>query len=181
MNTQGMPVDARIEIFRKFMNDNGNLIAQHLIDRLEPMGFFTAPASSKYHGAYEGGLFDHSYTVAEELVSMTKALELDWARDTSPAIVGMLHDICKCDNYIDVGAGKFVYNLNVKSLGHGDRSVTPCQKILPLTAEEMQCIRYHMGAYMKEDWEGFDTAIRAYPNVLFTHTADMYASKVRGI
>lgn len=46
-----------------------------------------------------------------------------------------------------------------------------------LTEEEELCIRYHMGAYETDDWDGFDKAIRKFPNVLFTHTADMYASK----
>jgi len=50
-----------------------------------------------------------------------------------------------------------------------------------LTEEEILCIRYHMGAYNCDDWEGYDKAIRKYPNVLFTHTADMYASKVLGL
>ena len=44
----------------------------------------------------------------------------------------------------------------------------------------MLCIRYHMGAYEKDGWNEFDLAIRKYPNVLWTHTADMYASKVKG-
>ena len=49
---------------------------------------------------------------------------------------------------------------------------------MTLTEEEIMCIRYHMGAYEKDDWVQFDLAIKKYPNVLFTHTADMYASKL---
>ena len=45
--------------------------------------------------------------------------------------------------------------------------------------EEMLCIRFHMGAYITDDWDSFDRAIRKYQSVLFTHTADMYASKVQ--
>lgn len=136
MNTQGMTVAERIEIFRKFMDEHGNGIADFLVVSLEPMGFFTAPASTKYHGAYEGGLFDHSYTVAEELVAMSADMELEWKRASSPAVVGMLHDLCKCDNYIDVGGGRFAYNPMAKELGHGDRSVIICRDIFPITDEE---------------------------------------------
>ena len=62
--------------------------------------------------------------------------------------------------------------------GHGDKSIMLLSQFMTLTEEEILCIRYHMGAYNRDDWEGFDKAIRKYPNVLFTHTADMYASKV---
>lgn len=51
-------------------------------------------------------------------------------------------------------------------------------QFMTLTEEEIMCIRYHMGAYEKDDWVQFDLAIKKYPNVLFTHTADMYASKL---
>lgn len=47
--------------------------------------------------------------------------------------------------------------------------------------EEMLCIRFHMGAYVTGDWDAFDRAIRKYQSVLFTHTADMYASKVKDV
>ena len=49
---------------------------------------------------------------------------------------------------------------------------------ISLTGEEAACIVYHMGAYEKDMWDGYDAAIRQYPNVLYTHTADMLASKV---
>ena len=51
-------------------------------------------------------------------------------------------------------------------------------RFINLTEEELFCIRFHMGAYEKENWAEYDRAIRAYENVLWTHTADMYASKV---
>ena len=69
------------------------------IDRLDKMGFFTAPASIHHHSAYEGGLFDHSYQVTLNLLNLTRWLHLTWKRPESPYIVGMFHDLCKCDNY----------------------------------------------------------------------------------
>ena len=57
-------------------------------------------------------------------------------------------------------------------------SLIKIMKHLHLTDEEQACIRWHMGAYEgKESWPDFDAAIKEFPNVLFTHTADMYASK----
>jgi hypothetical protein len=54
-------------------------------------------------------------------------------------------------------------------------------QVMTLTEEEMLCIRFHMGAYVTSEWDAFDRAIRKYQSVLFTHTADMYASKVKDV
>ena len=62
--------------------------------------------------------------------------------------------------------------------GHGSDSLIKAQQILPLTEEEVYCIRYHMGPYEKDGWDLYDEAIRKYSNVLWTHTADMVASKI---
>ena len=56
------------------------------------------------------------------------------------------------------------------------------QKLFDLTEEEMLCIRWHMGAYDEsKNWNILGNAIEKYPNVLYTHTADMIASRVNGI
>lgn len=146
---------------------------------LENEGFLTAPASTKYHGVYEGGLVDHSFNVCNRLLWLTRKLDLQWQRPASPFIVGLFHDICKHDQYIKAeGENRWIYNPNTKLKGHGEKSVIILSKYFVLTEEERLCIRYHMGAYEKEDWAGFDQAIREYNTVLFTHTADMMASKV---
>ena len=73
----------------------------------------------------------------------------------------------------------YVTNPDYKNTGgHGADSVQKLKLVMDLTEEEELCIRYHMGAYETTDWKGFDAAIKKYPNVLFTHTADMYSSKV---
>ena len=56
------------------------------------------------------------------------------------------------------------------------------QKIIDLTEEEVLCIRWHMGAYdEKENWNILGRAIEQFPNVLYTHTADMIAARIKGI
>ena len=166
-----------------------------LMDYIENGGFLTAPASTKYHGAEEGGLYVHSKQVFLRLAELTEENDLVWQRPESPFIIGFFHDFCKCDQYIKVpddpevilNAGgkalyqdKFHYEYNTKTMlkGHGSKSVMILSQFLPLTEEEMLCIRYHMGAYEKEEWTEFDMAISKYPNVLWTHMADMLASKV---
>lgn len=193
----------RMDDFESIWEGYADEESDYLIIRNEPLmeylnagGFFTAPASTKYHGVYPGGLYDHSKAVFLRLKWMTENLRLSWQRPESPFIIGMFHDLCKCDQYkiksdlqevIDKYPDmanevtlEYEYNTNTLLKGHGAKSVLILSQFMTLTEEEMLCIRYHMGAYEKEEWQEFDMAIKKYPNVLFTHTADMLASKVDG-
>lgn len=190
---KNLTTNRRIELFEGLIGDKiSNEFKRWLTDN----GFFTAPASTKYHGAYEGGLFDHSYEVTQVLLDMTEKLDLEWTRPESPYIIGLFHDLCKIDNYLTIeddagetmmGTGEvkgreihFEYNPNTVLKGHGEKSVMLLSQFMTLTEEEIYCIRFHMGAYeSQEQWDNYDKAIRKYETVLFTHTADMCASKVK--
>lgn len=66
--------------------------------------------------------------------------------------------------------------------GHGDKSVMLLSQFYTLTDEEIMCIRYHMGAFTdKSEWNDYTRAVSQYPNVLWTHQADMLASHVAGV
>ena len=99
-----MNTNERIKIFKSLM---GQAFSKEEVDYFvaifRRMGYFTAPASTKYHGNYEGGLFDHSLEVTKSLLHLTKHLKLHWNSRKSPYFVGMFHDLCKCDNYIHNG------------------------------------------------------------------------------
>ena len=145
--------------------------------------YFKAPASTKYHGNYEGGLFDHSFIVMNVLVDLTKQNNLVWQREESPYIIGLFHDLCKVNQYKPTPDGEFPYEYYKDCMlaGHGDKSVMVASTLLQLTEEEMLCIRYHMGAFTeKSEWEYYTRAVHKYPNVLWTHTADMIATHVVG-
>ena len=175
-----MSRDERIKAYKAIMPIHSRINLEVLND----LGFFTAPATTKYHGAYEGGLFDHSHAVAWHLADMTEKLGLKWERPESPLVIGMYHDLCKCDNYaVDPETGKFIYNPDMIIPGHGDKSVIMLSKYMRLTDEEIACIRWHMGAYETDTkmWNYYGKAIETFPNVLFTHTADMVASKIVGV
>ena len=77
----------------------GDILSEEFKTYLLANGFFSAPASTKYHGAYEGGLFDHSFAVMNFLVELSAKNGLKWQRAESPFIVGMFHDLCKIDQY----------------------------------------------------------------------------------
>jgi hypothetical protein len=166
------------------------IVKEDFLKWLAENGFFTAPASTKYHGNYEGGLFDHSFMVMNLLVELSAANGLKWKRPASPFLVGMFHDLCKIDQYrIDnstpytVGEPtQYEYNPNTMYKGHGDKSIILLSQFTTLTDEETACIRYHMGAFTeKEEWRDYTHAVHAFPNVLWTHQADMLASHVVGI
>lgn len=145
-------------------------------------GFLSAPASTKYHGSYKGGLFDHSYNVAMALKSLTQNLNLQWEDKNSPFRVGLLHDLCKIDQYIwDAAEGRYIYFPSVLLTEHGIKSVVLAQQLpdIHLNEEEIACITYHMGAFTDSSlWKNYTNAIHKYPNVLWTHTADCYAAHV---
>lgn len=188
-------LDENICRFKEFMETGGFVFPSATpLDWLASVGFFTAPASTKYHGAYEGGLFDHSLAVAKTLVELTNRLELKWERPSSPYIVGMFHDLCKADFYCHPKMGVYMNGEEVLDFsrwehsddcllkGHGDKSVMLLSTSVSLTMEEVMCIRYHMGAFTdKSEWSDYTRAVKQYPNVLWTHTADMLASHVQGV
>ena len=165
----------------KHLNTLCPAISEECNNWLMEIGYYNAPASLKFHGTEEGDLFNHSYQVAEELVKFTMLLDLKWQRKESPMIVGLLHDVCKCDDYVKID-GVWQYNKDKIMAGHGDKSLIMLSGHISLTEEETYCIRYHMGAYTdKEEWPYYGKAVEKFPNVLYTHTADMIASKIKGI
>ena len=165
---------------------DGRQTVSHICNRLQNLGYMDAPASSSHHGAFSGGLLKHSLKVTKVLIDLTNKNNLRWCNEVSPIVIGLFHDLCKCDNYVSNGSyynengicvEKFSYSKNKVLDGHGEKSVMVASTLMRLTEEEMFCIRYHM--YMFE--KGIDPSIinrvvTKYPNVLFTHVADMLAA-----
>ena len=182
--------------FLNFMKlpDGTSVVSDDMMEYLMAYGFFTAPASTKYHGNYEGGLLEHSYMVTKFLLTLTQDNHLIWRKARSPFIVGMFHDLCKIDQYRHPASdlvvdgmllpdpSKWEYNPDTLLKGHGDKSVMLLSRFYTLTEEEIMCIRYHMGAFTdKSEWNDYTRAVSQYPNVLWTHQADMLASHVAGV
>lgn len=186
----------RIKVFTDLL---GDICPEGFIERLEAEGYFDAPAGMKHHGAYEGGLFDHSLQVSYGLIELTEKLGLKWERHEGPLVVGLLHDLCKVKQYIsinvpadeaemelgpDMFTGKeYEWNKKQNLPGHGEASIFRLMEYAgpQLKADELYCIRYHMEAYQQNEWGQLDMAIKQYPNIIYTHLADMIASKLKGV
>lgn len=186
--------DKFIEIFKSKIKREG---ADKLLDFIcsPSSDFFTAPASARYHSAYEGGLCEHSINVYECLVAY---LDRDVARtkynlnysDESVAIVALLHDLCKMNIYKvsyrnaknEQGVWEKVpyYEFDdALPYGHGEKSVYMITPIMKLTREEAFAIRYHMGFSNVENQMATNNVSKAfelYPLAFALSTADMEAT-----
>lgn len=154
--------------------------------------FFTAPASTRYHGAYEGGLLEHSLNVYDCLVDilarprMKELYGLEYS-DETVAIAALLHDICKV-NFYKVGTrnvkdenGKWTsvpyYSIeDTLPYGHGEKSAYIVSAYIRLTREEAFAIRYHMGFSGTEDPGNVGRALEMFPLAYALVCADMEAA-----
>lgn len=160
-----------------------------LLEFLEKTDFYTAPASTRFHGAYEGGLLEHSLKVYEILVEKVKhsSKEIQVSEDTIK-IVALLHDICKVNFYkIDyrnakneLGVWEKVPYYTIEDTipyGHGEKSVMMITEYMKLTSEEKYAIRWHMGyTEPKELYTTIGEAYKRYPLALLMHEADLEAT-----
>lgn len=180
--------DEFIEIYTKHIGRSG---APELLAWLETTDFFTAPASTRFHGNYEGGLCEHSVNVWEELIRLLKAYPEIRVTAETAAIVSLLHDLCKVGCYkqelrntkvngVWVQRPVYVFQEDLCYGGHGSKSVYLVQKHIPLTEQEAVAINCHMGA-----WDRIPTdysvggAYETYPLAWLLHVADESATYMR--
>ena len=178
------PTFIAIQSIRSILYQKGYTKILHWLNNTD---FFDAPASSHYHGTWSGGLAEHSWEVYKMLKKFTDAGIVKWDRPDSPFIIGVLHDVCKIDTYETYLDYENVVRYRHKHpisevYEHGSLSVKLIEEHgLKLTDRERMCIWYHMGTWTKdiEDTDlPYNSVIHKYPAVLWTHTADMYASQV---
>lgn len=179
------------EIFKENITRPGS---ERLLEWLNSDGsdFFTAPASTKYHGAYEGGLCEHSinvYDCLREYLARERVKNeygLDYS-DESIAIVALLHDLCKVNLYRtsyrnaknEQGMWEKVpyYEFHeTLPYGHGEKSVYIISGFMRLTRDEAMAIRWHMGFSGEENTNTIGKALELFPLALAAHIADMEAT-----
>lgn len=179
-----------IEIYTANIHREG---ADALLDYLEHKSdFFTSPASARYHGAYEGGLCQHSVNVyhcltaylARERVREDYGLEVP---EESAAIAALLHDLCKAGCYragsrnVKGPDGKWTavptyFYEDPLPYGHGEKSVYIISGFLKLRREEAMAIRWHMGGFdesVKGGSFALAHAFEKYPLAVKLHLSDL--------
>lgn len=170
-----------------------------LIAHMEEYGFFTAPCSTSYHLAEEGGLAKHSLNVfntAEELYDLWGLQDI--IPEESITICSLLHDIGKMGqfgkfNYVpNMLKGRatkanpnpepyqsdkkpYVSNPELLYMDHECRALSIISKYIELTEEEQQAILWHNGLYgsFKYQIQGNET-----PLYMVIHFSDMWASRI---
>lgn len=163
----------------------------------EKTDYFTAPASTKYHLACEGGLAKHSIFVYQRLLAKTESGLVSIKPDTI-IITTLLHDLCKVNFYVKemrnvkegtkVNAyGKSVANWVEKEVwtvqdsfpvGHGEKSCWYIQNFIRITPEEYAMIRLHMGPDKNQYPDPFSETAARFPSVAAIHTADLEAAYI---
>lgn len=180
-----------IRIYRENIQREG---ADKLLDWLcsPASDFFTAPASTRYHGAYDGGLCEHSINVYECLCDYLQRPRVREMYGLAPsaqtvAIVALLHDLCKVNCYKPsfrnvkdengtwhkVPCYEFADPL---PYGHGEKSVYIISSFMRLSREEAFAIRFHMGFAATDEARLVGDAYEKFPLCIAVSTADLEAS-----
>ena len=190
------------EEFVKLLKSTGREGVDDVIEELERLGFFSAPASAGHHLNVEGGLVQHSlntckaaFAIWEGMKALEPSLDTEVKKE-SIIISALLHDVCKADIYkrsVKKRKNKLGqwedcegYKVSYKDfpMGHGEKSlVVILLRGLELYDDEMLAIRWHMGAWglnqnSFEDVRNYDTAQKEYPLVAIIHAADVMAANV---
>jgi len=153
--------------------------------------FFIAPASTKYHGNYEGGLCEHSLdvydmavrlenTFAENIRKQYLVLNRPYHRERfmeSLTIAALFHDLCKVNFYTTKTRGQNSFLAVEERLpygGHGSKSVYILSKYLKdIKDEEAIAINCHMGFSRSDDNSiSVGEAFHFSPLAWIIHTAD---------
>ena len=177
------------EEFIKLLESTKRAGMEDVIKFLEKSDFFEAPASTRFHGCYEGGLLEHSMKVYEILKHKVETnIEPLNINPETLILVPLLHDICKVNFYKvdyrnaknDLGVWEKVPYYTVDDTipyGHGEKSVMMITEYIKLTPEEKYAIRWHMGfTEAKEQYSTISAAYKKYPLALLVHEADLEAT-----
>ena len=182
------------EEFLKIYNENIKREgSKQFLEYLLSTDFFTAPASSKFHSAFEGGLLEHSlntyYRFKKIIISEFGENYIEKITDESIAIIALLHDVCKVNTYKQEMRntkqnGNWVqvpyYTVeDTLPYGHGEKSVYMISAFMKLTREESMAINWHMGGFDSRVLGGsysLSGAFYKFPVALLFHVADVQAT-----
>lgn len=160
---------------------------EELMQWLDTTDFYTAPASTRYHGAFESGLVMHSLNVYSQLKKLCEWYECN-ASDESIAIVALFHDLCKVGVYKTEMRWRKDKNNQWEQYptwkhdedfaygGHGSKSVYLIQSFMKLTPDEASAINCHMGAWDRSDYGNPSEVYNRNSLAWLLHVADEAAT-----
>ncbi|MGM9554818.1 MAG: hypothetical protein ACI3V2_10960 [Faecousia sp.] len=179
-----------IEMFR-VMCDYTSRESDDFLEWLPTTDFFSAPASTRFHSSYSGGLAQHSLNVYARLDQLCSASGYPVLPLDVTMVVGICHDLCKTGFYkastrpVKENGQWTQKNCWVIDdefpFGHGEKSAFLASQHLKLSNDELLAIRWHMGAYsdpadrVKAVWRRDAGRL---PLALNTHLADIMASHI---
>lgn len=164
---------------------------------LNQTDFYTAPASTRFHDSFRGGLVRHTLNVVNNLHGLLSCPQFDNVNLGSANFVSLVHDWCKVGLYES-------YNRNVKdkvtgewkqveaytyrddraiSLGHGVSSMYLASKFARLSLEECAAIRWHMGRWNcnNSEYNELQQSNKQFPLVHLVQFADQLAITDYGV
>lgn len=176
------------EIYKKLLLSTKRPGIENLVQWLDNSDFKVAPASTRYHSNYEGGLLKHSLNVYEECMRQQDLIKLFNVPKESIIITSLLHDICKV-NYYKMEMrnvkknGAWVqepyYTVeDMFPMGHAEKSIIIAQQYIQLTEVEIAMIRNHMGGYVDTSYFSSSNLFNKYPESIILHIADMKATYI---
>lgn len=190
------------ERFKKLLRSTGSEGIEKVITYLEKSGFFLAPASTKHHLSFDGGLLEHSLNVYDMAMALRKSIvglkpEMDEKLpEKSIIIAALLHDTSKANIYKKaqkwkkdeqnrwVSYDSYETDYHRMPVGHGEKSVIMLLSLgLKMTVDEIVAIRWHMGAWdlafqSFEAKSNISEAGNRYPLLSLIQAADNLATHI---
>lgn len=190
------------EEFCRLLRSTNREGVEYVIEDLEDLGFFEAPASTRFHLCNRGGLVEHSLNVCKAALELLPIMHRmrpdlkDELPEDSVILCSLLHDVNKAEIYkpvvkkrknaMGVWEDFDTYDVDFSNfpMGHGEKSVIVllCSG-LQLKNSEMLAIRWHMAAWdlafqSPEAKSNINAARDKYPLCGLIQCADTIAANI---
>lgn len=190
------------EEFCRLLRSTNREGVEYVIEDLEKLGFFEAPASTRFHLCNRGGLVEHSLNVCKAALELLPIMHKmrpdlkDDLREDSVILCSLLHDVNKAEIYkpvvkkrknaMGIWEDYDSYDVDFSNfpMGHGEKSVIVLLLSgLQLRDSEMLAIRWHMAAWdlafqSPEAKSNINAARDRYPLCGLIQCADTLAANI---